>query len=263
MKTKITFFIAIVTLLFSVSNTSAQTNLFTNPSFEDADLSAWRMLEIYTDPFELLYFNVDAASTAVIDNFASDGVQAILVTWGDDNMEADFADYRLDQVVAGVEEGESYNFNFDALTDGGNMLFALYIEWHGAGGFISTTDGVDNRFLEVLEGGDYVGVNGGAGEVYVAPAGATSANLGIKARYGDGSGGSLGLALDGTATLLDNFSFTKVDALSTDDRVTLDFSVYPNPATDIVNIQSKTAISMGSAVCATHFFRLQIPLRQK
>ena len=54
MRTKITFFIATVTLLFSVTTTSAQTNLFTNPSFEDAELTtheddgSWRMLEIYT-----------------------------------------------------------------------------------------------------------------------------------------------------------------------------------------------------------------------
>ena len=229
-----------VTLLDNFSFTEAAApvvddNVMKNGSFEDAGFSNYRMLEIY-DGGVLKYFNNDAASTTAISTNASDGDQSMAVTWGDDSGMAGFLDYRLDQNVA-VEENQSYNFNLDALTEGRNINLGLYLEWHGAGGPISNTHG-ENYVLELSEGAGYTSVNGGEGKVYVAPAGATVCTVGMKARYDDG-----GVAIDGTVTLIDNWSFTKVDALSTDDRATLDFSVYPNPATDIVTIQSKTAIS--------------------
>lgn len=229
-----------VTLLDNFSFTEAEApvvddNVMKNGGFEDAGLSDYRMLEIY-DGGVLKFFNNDAASTAAISTNASEGAQSMAVTWGDDSGMAGFADYRLDQNVA-VEENQSYNFNLDALTEGKNIKLGLYLEWHGAGGPISNTHG-ENYVLELSEGAGYTGVNGGEGKVYVAPAGATVCTVGIKARNEDSS-----VTKDGTVTLIDNWSFTKVDALSTDEQATIDFSVYPNPATDIVNIQSKTAIS--------------------
>ena len=194
MRTKITFFIATVTLLFSVTTTSAQTNLFTNPSFEDTELTtheddgSWRMLEIYTEPFELLYFNDGAISKAVIDTYSSDGDQAVAVTWGDDNnMPADFIGYRLDQQFD-IEGGKSYNFNFDALTDGEDVEFLIYVEYYyyvdGVLTYITDTGAMgDRRYFKTLEGGDYAGVNGGAGEVYTSPANATRVITGIQAIY--------------------------------------------------------------------------------
>ncbi len=225
MRTKITFFIATVTLLFSVTTTSAQTNLFTNPSFEDTELTtheddgSWRMLEIYTEPFELLYFNDGAISKAVIDTYSSDGDQAVAVTWGDDNnMPADFIGYRLDQQFD-IEGGKSYNFNFDALTDGEDVEFLIYVEYYyyvdGVLTYITDTGAMgDRRYFKTLEGEDYAGVNGGAGEVYTSPANATRVITGIQAFKAPGTD-----VTDGTVTLLDNFSFTEAAAPVVDDNV--------------------------------------------
>ena len=229
-----------VTLLDNFSFTEAAApvvddNVMKNGSFEDTGFSDYRMLEIY-DGGVLKHFNNDAASTAAISTNASEGAQSMAVTWGDNSGMAGFLDYRLDQNVA-VEENKSYNFNLDALTEGRNINLGLYLEWSGAGGPISDTHG-ENYVLELSEGAAYTSVNGGEGKVYVAPAGATVCTVGIKARYDDG-----GVAIDGTVTLIDNWSFTKEDELSTDSRAILDFSVYPNPATNIINIQAKSAIA--------------------
>ncbi len=244
MKTKITLLFAALSLLLSFSNATAQ-NLFGDGSFESGTFTGWRMLEIYGNGIGLKYFNNDAASTSVINTDATDatdGTNSVAVTWGDDSGMTAFLDYRFDSNVA-VEENKSYTFAFDAKTSGRHIIFTLYIEWYDAVGLISATAGVDDRNFEVLENAAYTTVNGGAGETYMSPAGATEATVGIKARYSDGSGGITGLAIDGTTTLLDNWIFYKTSTLGNEDHVAFDFSVYPNPATDVVNIQSKTAIS--------------------
>ena len=94
----------------------------------------------------------------------------------------------------------------------------------GAGGPISNTHG-ENYVLELSEGAGYTSVNGGEGKVYVAPAGATVCTVGIKARYDDG-----GVAIDGTVTLIDNWSFTKEDALSTDEPSNFRFLCISKPS---------------------------------
>ena len=85
-----------------------------------------------------------------------------------------------------IEGGKSYNFNFDALTDGGDVEFLIYVEYYhyvdGVFTHINNTGAMgDNRYFKILEGEDYVGVNGGAGEVYTSPANATRVITGIKA----------------------------------------------------------------------------------
>ena len=237
MKTKITLFIATLTLMFSVSSAVAQTEILTNGDFETGDVAGWQILEISDDLYWLMDNTSPTAqqpSSGFMDDFdVHGGTWAVNTTWGLASPTAVAESLFRFPLLSGLDPG-NYTFSWWAMVPDGQAIM-LRPSFDEYGLAYEAADVINPEFNDVWMEYSYdftIDANTGPTNASVRP---FNADPGANGRW----------ITEETMVIFDDFSLIKhADPVASVEDHALDqaISFYPNPASHFISIDSKISL---------------------